>query len=176
MHSVQFNRSIPSDSLWSQGLQHARFPFPSQIPEGFSNSCPSSQWCHPTISSSLIPFSSCLQSISASGSFPVNQFFTSGGQSIEEASASIYVLNCINALKLCINLLKNNIKDNNKYQYLVMKLFIKEATLHFPTHIYWEDYFIYLKISLMSGLTENIYIQSVVTCCLVTQYQENLAS
>ena len=92
MHSVQFNRSIPSDSLWPQGLQHARFPFPSQTPEGFSNSCPSSPWCHTTISSSVIPFSSCLQSFSASGSFPVNQFFSSGGQSIG-ASASVLPMN-----------------------------------------------------------------------------------
>ena len=95
---------------------HARFPFPLQTPEGFSNSCPASQWCHPTISSSVIPFSSCLQSFPASGSFPMSQFFASGGQSIG-ASASIYVLNCINALKLCIYLkitLKTIININMK--------------------------------------------------------------
>ena len=66
----------------SHGLQHARPPCPSPTPGACSNSCPLSQWCHPTISSSVIPFSTCLQSFPGSGSFPMNQFFTSGGQSI----------------------------------------------------------------------------------------------
>ena len=75
-----------------RGLQHARLPpCPSPTPRACSNSCPSSWWCHPTISSSVIPFSSCLQSFSASGSFPMSQFFTSGGQSIG-VSASAWVL------------------------------------------------------------------------------------
>ena len=79
-----------SDSLRPHGLQHARLPCPSPTPGACSNSCPSSQWCHPTISSSGVPFSSCLQSFPASGSFPVSQLFTSGGQSIGvSASASI---------------------------------------------------------------------------------------
>ena len=83
-----------SKSLWPHGLQHARLPFPSPAPGTCSNSCPSSQWCHPTISSSAIPFSSCLQSFPASGSFPVSQFFTSGGQSIwASASASVLPVN-----------------------------------------------------------------------------------
>ena len=83
-----------SDSLWPHGLQHNRLPCPSSTPGACSNSCPSSQWCHPTISSSVVPFSSCLQSFPASGSFPVSQkawFFASGGQSIG-ASASASVL------------------------------------------------------------------------------------
>ena len=80
-----------SNSLWFHGLQHARLPCPSPTPGACSNSCPSSQWCHLTISSSVIPFSSCLQSFPASGSFPVSQFFTSGSRSIG-ASASISVL------------------------------------------------------------------------------------
>ena len=71
-----------SDSLWPHGLQHTRPPCASPIPGAYSNSCPSSQWCHPTISSSVTPFSSCLQSFPASGSFPVSQFFASGGRSI----------------------------------------------------------------------------------------------
>ena len=70
-----------SDSLWPHGLQYSRFPCPSPTPGACSYSCPSSQWCHPTISSSIIPFS-CLQSFPASGSFPVSQFFASGGQSM----------------------------------------------------------------------------------------------
>ena len=71
-----------SDSLRPHGLQHARLPWPSPIPRAYSNSCLSRQWCPPTISSSVAPFSSHLQSFPASGSFPVSQFFTSGGQSI----------------------------------------------------------------------------------------------
>ena len=73
--SVQFSHSAMSDSLWPHGLQHARLPCPSPTPRAYSNSCPSSQWCHPTISSSVVPFSSRLQSFPASGSFPVSQFF-----------------------------------------------------------------------------------------------------
>ena len=80
--SVQFSCSVVSDSLWTHGLQHARPPCPSPTPRVYSNSCPLSQWCHTTISSSVIPFSSSLQSFPASGSFPVSQFFASGGQSI----------------------------------------------------------------------------------------------
>ena len=80
--SVQFSHSVVSDSLWPHGLQHVRLPCPSPTPGVYSNSCPSSWWCHPTIWSSVIPFSSWPQSFLASGSFPMSQFFTSGGQSI----------------------------------------------------------------------------------------------
>ena len=72
-----------SDSLWPHGLQHTRLPCPSPTPGVYSNSCPLSQWCHSTISSSVIPYSSHLQSFPASGSFPVSQFFASGGQVLE---------------------------------------------------------------------------------------------
>jgi len=78
-----------SDSLRSHGLQHTRPPCPSPTPRCCSNSGPSSQWCHPTISSSVVPFSSCLQSFPASGSFPMCQFFASGGQSIGVSEAHI---------------------------------------------------------------------------------------
>ena len=79
-----------SDSLWPHGLQHTRLPCPSPTPRACSNSWPLSWWCHPTISSSVVPFSSCLQSFLASGSFPMSQFFTSSGQSIGvSASASV---------------------------------------------------------------------------------------
>ena len=71
-----------SDSLQPIGLQHARLPCPSSTPGAYSNSCPSRRWCYPTISSSIVPFSSCLQSFPTSGSFPVGWFFASGGQSI----------------------------------------------------------------------------------------------
>ena len=89
--SVQFSRSVLSDSLRLHWLQHARLPCLSPTPRACSNSCPSSWWCHPTISSSVIPFCSCLQSFPASGHFPMSQFFTSCGQSIG-ASASASVL------------------------------------------------------------------------------------
>ena len=92
--SVPFSHSVMSDSLRSHWLQHARLPCPSPTPRAYSNSCPSSRWCHPTISSSVVSFSSCLQSFPASGSFPVSQFFTSGGQSIRvSASASVLPMN-----------------------------------------------------------------------------------
>ena len=87
---VQFSHSVMPNSLWSHGLQHTRLPCPSPTPRACANSCPSSRWCHPTISSSIVPFSS-LQSFPASGSFPMSQFFASGGQSIG-ASASESVL------------------------------------------------------------------------------------
>ena len=80
--SVQFSHSVMSDFLWPHGLQHARLPCPSPTPRACSNSCPLSRWCHPTISSSVVPFSSCLQSFPGSGSFPMRQFFASGGQTI----------------------------------------------------------------------------------------------
>ena len=92
--SVQFSRSVVSDSLRPHGLQHARPPCPSPTPGIYSNSCPLSQWCHSTISSSIVPFSSCLQSFPASGSFQMSQLFTSDGQSIGvSASQSVLPMN-----------------------------------------------------------------------------------
>ena len=92
--SLQFSCSVVSDSLWPHGLQHTRLPCTSPTPRACSNSCPSSRWCHPTISSSVIPFSSCLQYFPASGSFQMNKFFPSGGQSIGvSASASVLPMN-----------------------------------------------------------------------------------
>ena len=88
--SVQFSRSVMSDSLQPHGLPHASPPCPSPTPRVYSNSCPLSRWCHLTISSSAIPFSSRLQSLPASESFPVSQFFATGGQSIGvSASTSV---------------------------------------------------------------------------------------
>ena len=83
-----------SDSLRPRGLYHARLPSPSPTPRAYSNSCPASRWCHPTISSSVVSFSSCLQSFPASGSFTMSQLFASGGQSIGvSASASVLPMN-----------------------------------------------------------------------------------
>ena len=90
----QFSCSIVSDSLRPHGLQHNRVLCPSPTPRACPNSCPLSQWCHPTISSFVGPFSSCLQSLPANGSFPLSQFFASGNQSIGvSASASVLPMN-----------------------------------------------------------------------------------
>ena len=89
--SSQFRRSVMSNSLRLRGLQHARLPCPSPTPRAFSNSCPSRQWCHLTISSSIVPFSCRLQFFPTSGSCLVSQFFASGGQNIG-VSASESVL------------------------------------------------------------------------------------
>ena len=91
---VQFSRSVVSHSLQPQWLQHTRLPCPSPTPGACSNSCLLNQWCHPTISSSVIPFSSCLQSFPASGSFQMSQFFASGGESIGvSVSTSVLLMN-----------------------------------------------------------------------------------
>ena len=92
--SVQFSCSVVSDFLWPHGFQHASPLCPSPTPGAYSNSCPLSRWCLPTISSSVIPFSFCLQSFQALGSFPMSRFFASGGQSIGvSASASALPVN-----------------------------------------------------------------------------------
>ena len=94
LSSVQFSRSVVSNSLRPHGLQHAKPPCPLTTPRVYSNSCPLSRWCHPTISSSVIPFSSHLQSFPASGSFQMSQFFASGGQSTGASdSASVLPMN-----------------------------------------------------------------------------------
>ena len=90
VHSVQFSHSVMSNSLWPHGLQHTRLPCPSPTPGACSNSCPSSWWCHPTISFSVIPFSSCLQFFPTSGSFPISQLFTSGGFSFSISPSNEY--------------------------------------------------------------------------------------
>ena len=92
--SVQFSHSVTFDSLQPYEPQHTRPPYPSLTPGAHPNPCPLSRWYHPTMSSSVVPFSSCLQSFPASGSFPMSQFFPSGGQSIGvSASASVLPMN-----------------------------------------------------------------------------------
>ena len=97
VHSVQFSSVAQScPTLWPHGLQHTRPPCPSPTPRVYSNSCPLSRWCHPSISSSVIPFSSCLQSFPASGSFQMRQLFTSGSQSVGvSATTSVLPMNIL---------------------------------------------------------------------------------
>ena len=90
--ALLFSHSVISNSFWSHRLQHARLQCTLLSPRVYSNSCPLSQWCHQTISSSVIPFSSCPQSFPVSGSLPISQLFASGGQSIG-ASASVLLMN-----------------------------------------------------------------------------------
>ena len=84
-----FSRSVMSNSLWPHGLQHTRIPCLSPFPRACSNSCPLNRWFHPTISSSVTPLSSCLQSFPVSGSFPVSWLFTSGGQSTGVSASAL---------------------------------------------------------------------------------------
>ena len=94
LSSVPFSLSVMSDSVWPCGLQYARLPCPSPTPGVYPNSCPLSQWCQPTISSSVVPFSSCVQSFPTSGSFQMSQLFASHGQSIGvSASTSVLPMN-----------------------------------------------------------------------------------
>ena len=95
--SVQFSCSVMSDSLQPHGLQHAMPPCPSPTPRVHSDSRPSSQWCHPTISPFAVPFSSCLLSFPSSGSFPMSQFFASGGQSTRVSTSAYTYIKYIHA-------------------------------------------------------------------------------
>ena len=102
--SVQFSHSVVSDSLWPHGLQQAKLLCSSPTSRPCLNSCPWSQWCHPTTSFSVFPFSSYLQPFPASGSFPISQFFASGGQSIgASASASVLPMNIHDRFPLQLN-------------------------------------------------------------------------
>ena len=146
--SVQFSHSVVSDSLQPHGQQHARPPCPSPTPRAYSNSCPLHQWCHPAISSSVVPFSSCLQSFPASGSFPVSWFFTSGGQSIGvSASASVLTMNIQDWYPLgwtdLISLQSKDSQESSKTQFKT----ISSSALSFlysPTltsiHDYWKNH------------------------------------
>ena len=94
LNTVQFSLSVMSDSWWPHGLQHVRLPCPLPTPGAYSDSCPLNQWCHPTIASSVVPFSSQPSIFSGVRVFPMSQFFASGGQSIGvSASASVLPMN-----------------------------------------------------------------------------------
>ena len=135
--SVQFSRSVVSDSLQPHGLQHARPHCPSPPPGACSNSCPSSRWSHPTISSCVVPLSSSLQSFPASRSFPRSQFFPSGGQSIG-ASASVLPTNIQEWFPLgwtvWISLQFKSINSSRSYLYL---LFLKMDFQRTSLVVWW---------------------------------------
>ena len=147
--SVQFSCSVVSDSLWLHGMQHVRAPCPSPTPWVYPNSCPLNQWYHPTISSSVIPFSSCLQSFPASGPFQMSQLFTSGGQIIGVlASASVLPMNIQDWFLLgwtgWISLQSKRLSrvfsntTVQKHQFLVLS-FLYSPTLTF-IHDYWKNH------------------------------------
>ena len=115
--SVQFSGSVMFDCLQPHGLQHARPPCPLPMPGVYSNSCPLSRWCHPTISSSVVPFSSSLQSFLASGSFQMSQFFTSGCQSIGvSASTSVLPMNTQDWSRVSLIFFKMYLENTEKTQ------------------------------------------------------------
>ena len=147
--SVQFSSSVMSNSLQHRGQKHTRLPCPSPTPGACSNSYPLSQWCNPNISSSVTPFSSCLQSFPASGSFQLSQFFSSGGQSIGvSASASVLPMNIQYRFPLglmgWISFLSKGLSrvfSNNtvqKHQFSVLS-FLYGPTL-ISTHDYWKSH------------------------------------
>ena len=146
--SVQFSCSVVSGSLQPRGLQQATPPCPSPTPGAYSNSCPLSRWCHPTISSSVIPFSSCLHSFPASGSFPMSQFFTSGGQSIGvSASASVLSMNIQDCFLLGLTgwifLLSKGLSSVFSNTTIQKHQFFDAQFLYSPTltstHDYWKE-------------------------------------
>ena len=162
MVSVQFSHSVMSDSLLPHGLQHARLPFPSATPKAYSNSYPLSWWCHPTISSSVVPFSSSLQSFPESGSFQMSQFFTSGGQSIGVlASASVVPMNTQDWFPLgltgWISLLSKGLSrvfSNTQFKSInsLVLSFLYSSTLT-SIHDYWKDHSLnYTKICQQSDV------------------------
>ena len=147
--SVQFSPSVVP-TLWPHGLRHTRLPCPSPTPRVYSNSCPSHQWCHPTISSSVIPFSSRLQSFPVSGSFPMSQFFATGGQSIGvSASPSVLPMNIQDwfpvGLTGWMSLQSKGLSrvfsktTVQKHQFLPPLSFLYSPTLTF-IHDYWKNH------------------------------------
>ena len=144
-NTVQFSHSAMYHSLRPHRLQHTRPPCPSPTPRVYSNSCPLSWWCHPTILSSVIPFSSCFQSFPASGSFQMIQFFASSGQSIGvSTSALVPPMNIQDwfALRLTglISLLSKGLSEVFKsISSSVLRILLYGPTLTF-IHDYWENH------------------------------------
>ena len=148
--SVQFSHSVVSDSLRSHELQHARSPCPSPTPGVHSNSCPLSWWCHPAISSSVIPFSSCPQSLPASESYPMSQLFAWGGQSTEVSALASFLpkntqdwspLECTGLISLQSMGLSRVLSNTTVQQQLNSSVL---SLLHSPPvtsiHDYWKNH------------------------------------
>ena len=140
--NLLLSHSVLSDSLKRHGPQHARLICPSPSPRACSNSCPSSQWCHPTISSSIVPFSGCLQSFPASESFPMSQSFLSGGQSIGASASASSPSNKYSGL-ICFRIdwldliavqgtLKSLQHHNSKASILWCSAFLSDFLNYFP--------------------------------------------
>ena len=144
--SVQFNRSVMSNSLWPHESQHTRPPCPSPTPGVYPNSCPLTQWCHPTISFSVVPFSSCPQSFPASESFPMSQLFAWGGQSIGvSASTSVLPMNTQDWSPLgWTGWISLQSKGLSRVQYHSSKASSALSFLHSPTltsiHDHWKNH------------------------------------
>ena len=147
-----------SDSLWPHELQHARLPCPLPSPGACLNSCPLSRWCHPTISSSVAPFSSCPQSVPESGSFPTSRLFTSGDQSIAaSASASLLPMNIQDWFPLQLTGLILHFKDSQEsspalqFKSIISSVlnFLYGATLR-SIHDYWKNHSFDLYSQVMS--------------------------
>ena len=146
---VQFSHSVMSDFLWPHEPQHTRLPCLSPTPGVFSNSCPLSPWCHPAISSSVVPFSSCLQSFLASGSFPMSQLFTWGGQNIGvSALASVLPMNIQDWFPLgwtgWISLQSKRLSESSPTSQFKNINFSALSFLHSPTltsiHDHWKNH------------------------------------
>ena len=172
--------SVASNSLRPHGLQYTRIPCPSPTPEAYSNSCPLSRWCHPTISSSVVPFSSRLQSYPASGSFPMSQFFTSGGQSAGiSASASVLPVNIQDWFPLgwtgWISLQSKGLSrvfsntTVQKHRLILRHSAFFMLQLSYPTSTWWKS------SSLLLGSDPNLdvdlaLLQNCVLCCVPLRY------
>ena len=146
---VQFSHSVVSDSLRPHGLQHARLPCPSLTPRACSNLCPLNGWCHPTISSSVVALSSCLQSFPASGSCQMSQLVASGGQSIGvSASASVLPMNIQDWFPLGLTgWISLQSKDSQESSPTPQFKSVNSPALSFPysstltsVHDYWKKY------------------------------------
>ena len=138
-HLVQFSHSVVSDSLQPHELQHTRLPYPSPTPGVHPNSCPSSWWCHPAISSSVVPVSSCPQYLPAAGSFPMSQLFAWGGQNIGvSASTSVLPMNIQDWFPLRDSQESSPTPQFKSINSLVLSF------LHCPTltsiHDHWENH------------------------------------
>ena len=159
MPSLLLSCSVMSDSLQPHGLQRVRLPCPSPSPRACSNPCPLSRWCHPTISSSIVPFSSCLQSFPASGSLPISWLFTSGGQRTR-ASASVLPMNIqgwfplgwFNLLAVQWTLTLKRVFSNTTVQKHQFSLICGPVLLHLCD--YWQNHsFNYMDLCWQSNVS-----------------------